>query len=119
MAPRTLTLAASAALAIWLLLWFGWLSPPATMPVAIAMFIAVLPLLCVAWPLVRDHAAAYAWCGFIALGYMAHALTEIFAGAADRNLAIVELALVGVLFLVSGPAYRKRCAELKAGQRHP
>ncbi|HET6724822.1 MAG TPA: DUF2069 domain-containing protein [Gammaproteobacteria bacterium] len=110
-APRKLTLAATGALAVWLLLWFAWLSPPAGLPAAVATLVAILPLLIVAWPLIRDRAAAYAWCGFIALGYMAHGLTEIFAGAADQRLAIVELVLVGVLFVASGAALRSRRAQ--------
>ncbi|HET7570434.1 MAG TPA: DUF2069 domain-containing protein [Gammaproteobacteria bacterium] len=111
-APRTLTLAAIAALGIWLLAWFGWLSPPHTLAAPLAMALSVLPLVIVAWPLIRDRAAAYAWCGFIALGYMAHALTEIFAGAADQRLAIVELVFVAVLFVASGAALRTRRAQI-------
>ncbi|HET7369301.1 MAG TPA: DUF2069 domain-containing protein [Gammaproteobacteria bacterium] len=111
-APRKLTLAAAGALALWLLTWFGWLSPPHSFPMAAAMTIAVLPLLIVGWPLIRDRVSAYAWCGFIALGYMAHALTEIFAGATDQWLAIVELVLVAILFVASGAALRVRRAQV-------
>ncbi|HET8551784.1 MAG TPA: DUF2069 domain-containing protein [Gammaproteobacteria bacterium] len=110
-APRKLTLATIGALAAWLLAWFGWLSPPHAMAAPLAMTLAVLPLVIVAWPLICDRAAAYAWCGFIALGYMAHALTEIFAGAADQRLAIVELVFVAVLFVASGAGYRVRKAN--------
>ncbi|HET7371483.1 MAG TPA: DUF2069 domain-containing protein [Gammaproteobacteria bacterium] len=109
-APRKMTLAATGALAVWLLLWFGWLRPARAIP-AVAALVAILPLLIVGWPLIRDRASAYAWCGFIALGYMAHALTEIFAGAADQWLAIVELALVAILYIASGAALRTRRSQ--------
>ncbi|HET6726033.1 MAG TPA: DUF2069 domain-containing protein [Gammaproteobacteria bacterium] len=112
MTPRTLTIAAAGALAALLLAWFAWLSPPRTMSPVVAAVIAILPLLLVGWPLIRDRAAAYAWCGFIALGYMAHALTEIFAGATDQRLAIVELVLVAILFVASGAALRMRRAQV-------
>lgn len=106
--PRALTLFAGAGLLVWLTLWFGWLAPPRSLSPAFAASIAVFPLLAVAYPLIADRRAGYAWCGFIALGYMAHALTEIFAGTRDRRLALVELVLVGVLFVASGAAYRAR-----------
>lgn len=110
-APRRLTLAAAGLLGAWLIAWFGWLSAPKVPPPAAAAFIAVIPLLAVAWPLARDRAPAYAWCGFIALGYMAHALTEIFAAASDRSFALIELVLVAILFVSSGAAYRARRAR--------
>lgn len=105
--PRRLTLWSASALAVWLVAWFAWLSP-AHNGRWIALVIAVAPLICVAWPLIRDRGAAYAWCGFIALGYMAHAVTEIFADAGDRYLAVVELALVAILFAAASAGYRTR-----------
>jgi uncharacterized membrane protein len=115
--PRRLTLAAAGALAIWLVLWFAWLSPPRALPATLACLLGVLPLLLVGWPLIRDRAGAYAWCGFIALGYMAHALTAAFSNPRDKWLATIELIFVGVLFVASGAALRLRRAQAAVEQQ--
>jgi uncharacterized membrane protein len=113
-APRKLTLAATGALGVWLLLWYGWLNPPRDLSRVLACFIAVLPLLLVAAPLLRDKASAYAWCGFIALGYMCHVVAIAFVDPANRWLAAIELIFVGVLFVASGAALRTRRAQTAA-----
>lgn len=91
-----------------MLAWFAWLSPAHAFGYWTGITLAVLPLLILAVPLWRGARTAYGWTGFVALGYMAHGLTEAVANPADRLLATAEAGIAIALLLSVSMALRAR-----------
>lgn len=104
---RRIGLAAWAALAVLQVLWHAWLLPPARMPMAVALAIALVPL---AIPLVywRRPARALLVAGMVALFYFCHGVAEAFAVPRERPLAWIELLLAVVVILGSAGLPKRR-----------
>ncbi|MEW9571323.1 DUF2069 domain-containing protein [Rhodanobacter sp. Si-c] len=100
-------LAAWAALAVLQVLWHGWLLPPRSVPVALVLAVAVIPLLL---PLaaLRQPRRALLWVGILALFYFCHGVAEAWSAPVERTLAVAEIALTLLLI-----------GALGAGVRHP
>lgn len=99
-----------AALALLQVLWHAWLLPPATMPIPVALVIALLPL---AIPLLywRAPRKALLLAGMIGLFYFCHGVAEAWAAPRERVLALIEVALVVVLVVSQARKPRKRAAR--------
>ena len=93
--------------AILQLAWHAWLLPPARMPVAAALAIALLPL---ALPLVyrRRPMRALLLAGIVNLFYFCHGVAEAWSSRAERPLALAEIALALLLIGALGFASRRR-----------
>jgi uncharacterized membrane protein len=89
------------------LAWYAWLAPPAHMPVAAALGIALVPLLLPALAL-RRPPRALLLAGMVALFYFCHGISEAWTNPAVRGLAFVEIALTLVLIGALGAAVQKR-----------
>ncbi len=103
---QKLGLAAWAALALLQLLWHGWLLPPQSVPVALVLAIAVIPLLL---PLaaLRNVRRALLWVGILALFYFCHGVAEAWSAPTERALAIAEIALTLLLIGTLGAGVRR------------
>lgn len=98
-----------AALALLQVAWHAWLLPPATMPVAVALVIALLPL---AVPLLywRRPQKALLLAGMLGLFYFCHGVAEAWAAPRERALALIEVALVVVLVVSQARKPKRRKA---------
>lgn len=97
-AQRRIGFAAWGALALLQVVWHAWLLPPARMPVAVALLIALLPL---AIPLLywRAPARMLLVAGMICLFYFCHGVAEAWSAPGERVFAVIELALAVVVIL--------------------
>lgn len=102
MSPARLTAATAAALGGWALLWYLVIHPTAW---AAAAALALPALLCVrpAW---RGTRLAFGVAGFLAIGYVAHGLTEVVANPAERPAATVSTLLAAALLAAATRALR-------------
>ena len=100
-------------LALLQVVWHAWLIPPQTLPIAVALAIALLPL---ALPLLywRAPQRALLTAGMVALFYFCHGVAEAWAAPQERVLALIEIAFAVVLILSSARKPRKR--ETPAGR---
>ena len=89
-------LGAWAALGLLQLAWHGWLFQPRTMPVWLALAIAVIPLLL---PLsaIRNIRRALLWTGILSLFYFCHGVAEAWSAPDERALAWLEIVLAVLL----------------------
>lgn len=101
---RRLALAGYFGTFVLIVAWYGWISPPARLPVHLALLALGTPLLLPLRGLLHGRRYTYAWSLFLALGYFAHALIEGYSTPADRWLAMIELLLV-TLWFVGATAY--------------
>lgn len=99
-------LAAWAALGILQLVWHGWLLKPQSVPMALVLAIAVVPLLL---PLaaLRNPRRALLWVGILALFYFCHGVAEAWSSPAERVPAAVEIALTLLLIGALGAGVRR------------
>ncbi|MBD8900547.1 DUF2069 domain-containing protein [Rhodanobacter sp. DHG33] len=99
-------LAAWAALGALQLIWHGWLLKPQSVPMALVLAIAVIPLLL---PLaaVRNPRRALLWVGILALFYFCHGVAEAWSSPVERALAIVEIVLTLLLIGTLGAGVRR------------
>ena len=104
---RRIGFAAWAALALLQIVWHAWLLPPAYMPVAVALLIALLPL---AIPLVhwRTPARALLLAGMVCLFYFCHGVAEAYAAPRERVFAVIEIVLAVVVILASARMPKRR-----------
>ena len=105
---RRIGFAAWGALALLQIVWHAWLLPPARMPIAVALAIALLPL---AVPLLywRTPARALLLAGMICLFYFCHGVAEAWAVPAERVFACLEIVLsVGVILASARMPKRRR-----------
>ena len=86
------------ALALLQIVWHAWLLPPARMPIAVALAIALIPL---AIPLLywKRPQRALILAAMIGLFYFCHGVAEAYSAPRERVLAWIELLLVVVLVL--------------------
>lgn len=103
-------LAAWGSLALLQIIWHGWLQPPARMPIAVALVIALLPL---ALPLLywRRPQRAVLTAGMVALFYFCHGVAEAWSAPRERVFACIEIALAVVLILSSARKPKRRTAN--------
>lgn len=93
--------------------WYGWLSPPVRLPVYLALLALGTPLLLPLRGLLHGRPYTYAWSLFLALGYLTHALIEVYSTPSDRGLALLEVALV-LLWFVGAVGYVRQGRARKA-----
>ncbi len=96
-------------LALLQIIWHAWLIPPARMPIAVALAIALLPL---AIPLLywRTPARALLRAGMAALFYFCHGVAEAYAAPAERMFACIEIALAVIVTLACARMPKRRGA---------
>ena len=102
-------LGAWAALGLLQLVWHGWLFPPQTMPVWLALAITIAPLLL---PLtaIRNIRRALLWTGILSLFYFCHGVAEAWSAPDERALAWLEIVLTVLLIgtLGAGVRYKRK-----------
>jgi uncharacterized membrane protein len=87
--------------------WHAWLAPPARMPAAVALAIAVIPLLLPLLAL-RRPPRALLLAGMLSLFYFCHGVSEAWSAPAVRGLALAEIVLSLLLIGALGAAVQKR-----------
>ena len=104
---RRIGFTAWAALALLQIAWHAWLLPPARMPIAAALLIALLPL---AIPLLywRTPARALLLAGMVCLFYFCHGVAEAYAAPAERVFAGIEIVLAVVVILACARVPKRR-----------
>lgn len=109
---RRIGFMAWAALALLQVVWHAWLLPPARMPIAVALAMALVPL---AVPLVhwRKPARALLLAGTICLFYFCHGVAEAYAAPAERVFACIEI-LLAVIVILACARMPKRRGKLPA-----
>ncbi|HWP94853.1 MAG TPA: DUF2069 domain-containing protein [Gammaproteobacteria bacterium] len=113
---RSFLIGAHALLALHLLIWYGWLAPPARLA---ALAIALVPLgLSLACTL-RPGRLGPVLAGYLAFGYLAHGLTELIANPPERAFAAMELVLSALLLGASIAALRGRQHRLDERDGEP
>jgi len=79
---HALTLTAYATLLVLLVSQYAWLAPPAQVPAALALVLALAPLLVPVLGLLRASPYTHAWTSFLALPYFALGVDTLAAGVA-------------------------------------
>jgi len=102
LSPARLTALLAAAQGGWALLWYLAWHP--TAPLA-AVALALPALLC-ARPAWRGARLALGLCGFLAIGYLAHGLTELVANPPERIAAAIASGLALALLMTATHALR-------------
>lgn len=97
-----------------LLAWQGWLSPPKALPISVALFLLLVPLLFPLRGILYGRAYTFAWASFLSMIYFIHGVVEAYSSPEDRWLALAEVVL-SVAFYTGSMLYaRFRGRELKA-----
>jgi len=114
-AQQRIGFAAWGALALLQVVWHAWLLPPARMPVAVALLIALLPL---AIPLLywRAPARMLLLAGMIGLFYFCHGVAEAWSAPGERVFALLELALAVIVILSCARKPKRRQSGSKLPQ---
>lgn len=81
------------AMLAWQVIWQAWLAPPETIPVPIAVALAIAPITPAAVLALLRRPSAIFWAGVASLLYFSHAITEIRAVPDLWPLALMELGL--------------------------
>jgi uncharacterized membrane protein len=99
-------LGAWAALGLLQIAWHGWLFPPQTMPIWLALAITVVPLLL---PLsaLRKVRRALLWTGILSLFYFCHGVAEAWSAPDERAIASLEIVLTLLLIGTLGAGVRR------------
>ncbi|MFO7592776.1 MAG: DUF2069 domain-containing protein [Pseudomonadota bacterium] len=101
------------ALLALLLAWFTWLSPPRVLPISVALFLMLVPLLFPLRGILYGKAYTFAWASFLSLFYFTHGIVEAYSSPEDRYLALLEV-LLSITFYTGSMLYaRFRGRELK------
>jgi uncharacterized membrane protein len=99
-----------------ILAWQGWLSPPRALPVSVALFLLLVPLLFPLRGILYGKAYTFAWASFLSMLYFMHGVVEAYSSPEDRWLALAEV-LLSITFYTGSMLYaRYRSRELKAEQ---
>jgi uncharacterized membrane protein len=102
-----LGLVAWALLVVLQLAWHAWLAPPQSMPITLALAIAVVPLLLPLFAL-RDVRRALLWVGILSLFYFCHGVSEAWSSPGERWLAIAEIVLTVLLIAALGAGVKRK-----------
>ncbi|MGD2137002.1 MAG: DUF2069 domain-containing protein [Gammaproteobacteria bacterium] len=81
--------------------WYGWLSPPEFLPVALALLLLVTPLLFPLRGILHGRPYTFAWSCFLALLYFTHGVMEAYSSEADRYLGLLEVVFASLWFLAA------------------
>lgn len=81
------------AMLVWQLVWQAWLAPSQSIPVTVAVLLAIAPMLPAALLAMLRRPSAVFWAGVASLLYFCHAITELRASPDLWPLALVELGL--------------------------
>ncbi|MET0331040.1 MAG: DUF2069 domain-containing protein [Dyella sp.] len=100
-------LLAWAALLTLQLTWYAWLAPSRTLPPAMALGLAIVPLLVPLLALRRPRRALL-WVGMLALFYFCHGVAEAWSAPSTRTLAWLEILLSLLLIGSLGAGVRTR-----------
>jgi uncharacterized membrane protein len=87
--------------------WHAWLVPPQSMPMTLALAIAVIPLLLPVFA-IRDVRRALLWVGILSLFYFCHGVSEAWSSPGERWLAIAEIVLTVLLIAALGAGVKRR-----------
>lgn len=105
---RGLTLIALGLLALWLILWLGWLTQATLAQRTAWLVLALAPLILMGYFVGRNSEGGFAWCGFLSLAYLAQGVTVVLTSASDTRFAAVEIFLSLLLFSAASAALRLR-----------
>ena len=103
-------------LMLLLLAWFGWISPPKALPISLALFFMLVPLLFPLRGILYGRPYTFAWASFLSLIYFIHGVVEAYSSEEDRYLALLEIVLSLAFYSGSMLYARFRGRELKAEQ---
>jgi uncharacterized membrane protein len=90
------------------LVWYAWLAPPQTIPVALVLSLTVIPLLLPLLALRRSLHRALLWVGILALFYFCHGVAEAWSAPTERWLALAEIALTLLLIGALGAGVKRK-----------
>lgn len=105
---RGLALTTLCLLALWLILWLGWLTQATPAQRATWLVLALAPLILIGYFISRNSEGGFAWCGFLSLAYLAQGVTVVLTSASDAKFAAVEIFLSLLLFSAASAALRLR-----------
>lgn len=100
----TLTLVGYFGILALLIAWYGWLSPPELIPIALALLLLLTPLLFPLRGILHGRRYTFAWSCFLALFYFTHGVMEAYSSETDRYLGLLEITFASLWF-VSAMAY--------------
>jgi len=89
-----------------LLAWLGWLSPPRTLPISVALFLMLVPLLFPLRGILHGRPYTFAWASFLALIYFTHGIVEAYSNSEDRLLAVLEI-ILSIIFYSGSMFYAR------------
>ena len=97
------------AMLAWQIIWQAWLAPPETIPVPVAVSLAIAPIIPAAVLALLRRPSAVFWAGVASLLYFSHAITELRASPDLWPLALVELGLsLWIIFTGNWDALRTK-----------
>jgi uncharacterized membrane protein len=99
-----------------LLAWLGWISPPVALPISVALFLMLVPLLFPLRGILYGKAYTFAWASFLSMFYFIHGVVEAYSSPEDRWLALLEVFLSLTFYSGSMLYARFRGREIKAEQ---
>lgn len=112
---RLLALFSHLGLLVWITLWQLFFTTDQQYSLVFIFLLYVLPLLLPLPGIVRAKPYTHAWANFIALYYLLHGLTVLYAVEAERWIAAVEVILVIGMFTGCSVFARLRGRELGLG----
>jgi uncharacterized membrane protein len=113
---RVLSLSSYFLLLFWVTYWHFYLSTAEQeYSVTFIVLLYIVPLLLPMPGLLKGKPYTHAWANFIALYYLIHACTVIYAIPAERLYGMIELGLVCALFIGCSMFARYRGRELGLG----
>ncbi|HET7922651.1 MAG TPA: DUF2069 domain-containing protein [Gammaproteobacteria bacterium] len=95
----------------WLAMWLGVLVDASPTLRGLWLSLALIPLLLVAAGVWFNLKGAYAWCGFVSLGYLAQGIAVAWTGDAHAWAGAVEIFLSMLLFAAASGALRARRSQ--------
>ncbi len=100
-------------LILLLMAWLIWLSPPTSVPISVALFLMLVPLLFPLRGILYGRPYTFAWASFLALFYFTHGVVEAYSNPDDRWLALLEVVLSVAFYSGSMFYARFRGRELR------
>ena len=92
--------------------WIYVLSPPELISKEVTLLIWWVPMLAPLMGIIKNNPFTYAWSGFLAVFYIAQALTTLFSGSSEQYLAVIELLLASAWFVGASLFSRWRGQQL-------
>lgn len=98
-----------------LLLWLTWLSPPSSVPISVALFLMLVPLLFPLRGILYGRPYTFAWASFLSLFYFTHGVVEAYSNPDARWLALLEVVL-SVAFYTGSILYARYRGKALRGE---